>query len=349
MRTLAAYNGEECLRLMRESPPDCVLLDIMMPRVDGMEVCRRIREDEALRDTPVIFITARASREGLIAGLGAGADDYITKPVDVEETLARVRTQLRIRENHRLNLDLQARLAETRQTAAIGAITEGLAHNLTNLLGVVVGYLDLLQTAPSDAQRVMRCASSMSQAVQRMVTIVRQLTQLASYETLRRAMIPLGTLVEEAVQRTRSELGVPLAGLRLEIGDPGRRIPANAEVFEDALGRLLRNAWESYPEDRPDLERGILLEVEDLPEEDLLEIRIRDRGMGLDPSIAAHAFDPFVSRHTSLGRGMGLTIARHGIRSLQGEIGLRPHPEGGAEAWIRMPLAEEPPLPLTLP
>jgi two-component system response regulator MprA len=87
-----AHDGEEGLIAARDRPPDLVLLDLMIPKVDGVEVCRRIR---SAGDTPIIILTARDSVTDKIAGLDAGADDYVTKPFDFDELLARVRAALR--------------------------------------------------------------------------------------------------------------------------------------------------------------------------------------------------------------------------------------------------------------
>ena len=92
-----AANGEEALRLMREDAPDLVLLDVMMPDIDGLEVSRRARAEHALADLPVIFVTAMDTVEGQSAGLSLGAVDYITKPVNLEHLKLRVRNQLEIK------------------------------------------------------------------------------------------------------------------------------------------------------------------------------------------------------------------------------------------------------------
>jgi putative two-component system response regulator len=96
MRVLSATNGTEGLRLAREEHPDVILLDIVMPGMDGIEVCRQLKQDEGTRDIPVIFITARTGTEDKLEGFGVGAADFLVKPLNLEEAHARVKTQLRI-------------------------------------------------------------------------------------------------------------------------------------------------------------------------------------------------------------------------------------------------------------
>jgi adenylate cyclase len=99
-QTTEAENGERALALVREVAPDVVLLDVMMPKIDGFEVCRRLKCDSALGFVPIIMVTARADSKDVVTGLNAGADEYLTKPVDHAALVARVRSMLRIKELH---------------------------------------------------------------------------------------------------------------------------------------------------------------------------------------------------------------------------------------------------------
>src|SRR3972149_10482346 len=92
-RVLTSHNGLEALRLAQETHPDLIVLDLMLPGMDGLEICRKIREES---DVPIIMLTARTSDEDKLAGLGLGADDYVTKPFSPRELAARVRAVLKI-------------------------------------------------------------------------------------------------------------------------------------------------------------------------------------------------------------------------------------------------------------
>jgi class 3 adenylate cyclase len=99
-QTTEAENGERALAVAREVAPDVVLLDVMMPKIDGFEVCRRLKGDSTLGFIPIIMVTARADSKDVVTGLNAGADEYLTKPVDHAALVARVRSMLRIKELH---------------------------------------------------------------------------------------------------------------------------------------------------------------------------------------------------------------------------------------------------------
>ena len=95
-----AADGEEALAAAREQLPDLILLDVMMPKLDGVEVCRRLKSDGSLPFMPIILVTAKGDSKDIVAGLDAGADEYLTKPVDQAALMARVRSVLRIKALH---------------------------------------------------------------------------------------------------------------------------------------------------------------------------------------------------------------------------------------------------------
>lgn len=344
LAVLAAHSGEAAIAAVREQRPDLILLDVVMPELDGIEVCRRLQSFEEGRSTPIIFITARDSKEGKIEGLGVGAVDYITRPLDLDETTARVLSQLRFAAVNRELVELQHRLAESRRAATIGAVTQGIAHNLNNLLGIVIGYLDLIQSQPDDRDSVRRNADQVEHAVQRIVTIIKQLGSLAVSTRFPTSRRPLGPLIDGAIARFRAE--IPSA-VTIDWQDslPGMAIDTHLEVFEDALTKILMNAWESY-EGLPDTRRMIRIRTMRVGGSGAVKprvvIRIEDLGRGIDEGIRDQMFEPFVSSKQTVGVGMGLTVARHALRSLGGDVTLRDREGGGAVAEIHHPIEDQP-------
>lgn len=109
--TVSAGDGEEALAKAREARPDLILLDVMMPKLDGFEVARRLKADPDLPFTPIIHVTAKANSEDVVAGLAAGGDDYLTKPIDHAALMARVRSMLRIKALNDRTVEQAAELA----------------------------------------------------------------------------------------------------------------------------------------------------------------------------------------------------------------------------------------------
>ena len=310
----SATNGPEGIRLVRELKPDVILLDIIMPGMDGIEVCRQLKADEATRDIPVIFITARTAKEDKLAGFDVGAADYLIKPFELDETLARVQTQLRIINEHHENLRLARQLDQTRRQAAIMHLTEGIAHNLNNLLGVIMGYISLLKGNTGNPEKIVSNCDRMEAAVQRMTRIVHQLTVIGHFKSLQKSPTALKKVITGTI--------------------------------EACLERLLHNAWESYqPTEgaKPEGETPVTLQISKFSEDgtEQIEFLILDRGKGIDPEIREGIFEPFVTSSSTIGRGMGLTIARHSVNCLGGTITVEDRDGGGTVARVALPLEEE--------
>ena len=130
---IMATDGEEALDMDREKQPDLILLDIMMPKIDGIEVCRQLRADHSLPFMPIIMVTAKADSKDVVAGLEAGGDEYLTKPVDHAALVARVKSMLRIKGLHDTVLEQAARLEE--QSAQLAEWNRTLEQKVTEQLG----------------------------------------------------------------------------------------------------------------------------------------------------------------------------------------------------------------------
>lgn len=338
IETLTASSGTEALGVVAQTQPDLILLDVQMPDIGGLGVCERLQADESTRHIPVIFVTADDSHNGKITGLGAGAVDYITKPIEADETLARVRTQLRFANINREMRDIQHRLDEVRRTATIGAVTQGIAHNLNNLLGVALGYLDLVQLHSDKPEQVKKNAQQVEKAVLRIIDIIRQLGTMVSQSRAQFVSSPLDEIIRMAVARFQATQPITVPVI-VENALGGIHLDTQREMIEDVLLKLIQNAFESYGE-KPTAERTVWLRTTLLnkPECRMLEITIADDGVGIDETIRDSMFEPFVGTKSKVGGGMGLTVARHSMRNLGGEVALVNRIGGGAVAVITHPL-----------
>ncbi len=338
LAVVAAYSGQEALDAVNAEKPDLILLDVMMPEMDGIEVCRRLQSRDDTRTIPVIFITARNTKEGKIEGLAVGAVDYITKPIDLDETLARVQTQLRFVNINREMVDLQRRLVEARRSATIGAVTQGIAHNLNNLLGVVIGYLDLIKTVAENPDAVRKNTGQVEKAIDRIVNIIKQLNTVVTKTRLATQRFPLSHLIDGAVSRFEGEQSIRDA---VFVDNPAGdlEVASHVEVFESSISALLNNAWEAYG-DAHTGPRTVGLSVAILEDSanPMIEIHIEDQGRGIPEDIRDHMFEPFISSKHTVGVGMGLTVARNALRQLGGDLILEDRPGGGTVAIAKHPI-----------
>lgn len=341
MDVLTARSGPECLELAAETNPDLILLDVMMPNMDGIEVCSRLKDSENTRTIPIIFLTARDSREGMLEGLSVGAVDYITKPVDLDEAVARVRAQLHYHEIFKQNLELTQRLSESRRAAALGALSQGISHNLNNLLGVIYGYLELAKANIERPDSLSTHLNKIDIAVNRMTQIIRQVTTVSTRMQVSMARVTCGKLIDGAMARFRGERGdeIPIV---VTNNATDTAVLTNVELFEDAVSKLIANAWESFGP-RPETSAAVEVEVDVTTRDgrEHITFSVLDRGKGLDPKVRDHVFEPFVSTKSTVGVGMGLTIARHSVRNLGGDIRLTDRPGGGTTASFFLPVADQ--------
>jgi CheY-like chemotaxis protein len=119
----AATSGKQALEMLQHMTPDLILLDIMMPEMDGFEVCRQIKQQKHLEDSPIIFLTAKNETEDVVKGFGLGAVDYVTKPFNASELMARVRTQVELKKardsERRLIAELREALAQVKTLSGL--------------------------------------------------------------------------------------------------------------------------------------------------------------------------------------------------------------------------------------
>lgn len=311
---------------------DLIILDMHLPDISGLEVCKKIRSGKHNPHTPILFITAAENESECIKGLSEGGNDYALKPIQPEGIIARIKKLLEIREMHKHQETIVDRLEELRRDASLGAATQGIAHNLNNLLGVAVGYLDMLKSSTENPEMLKKSIAQIDESVNRMVEVIQHLTLLAKKQPIKLSEIKLKKLIEDTFKRCKEETSFNPETVTINYnGHEGANIMTNPEVMENAIAKLLINAWESYPKQTPDNQRPINLDVQlsanDEGEE--LKLEITDKGEGLKDSIEKHAFEPFITTKNEVGRGIGLTVARHAIRNLGGSVSIESCSGGG--------------------
>ena len=175
-QVLLASDGEEALEIARRERPDLLLMDIMMPRRDGLNVVRQLRASEEFKATPVILLTALADSRDRVRGLETGADDYVAKPFDPREVVARVKAQLRTRELAAGALSAE-RVRVALETAGAAA------HEMSQPLTVMMGNIDLLlmRIEPGDPLRPL--VEKIQQNGARAIALLRKMQTIQSYTT----------------------------------------------------------------------------------------------------------------------------------------------------------------------
>ncbi|MBL8675293.1 MAG: response regulator [Rhodospirillales bacterium] len=242
-----AVDGLDALARIAASPPDLVLLDVMMPGMDGFEVCRRLRADAALPFVPIILVTARAETKDLVTGLDAGADDYLFKPFDHATLVARVRAMLRIKRLHDqvqsqardlagMNAELERRVAEqVREIDRIGALKRFLAPQLAEAI-VARGDESVLESHRRDVS-VLLCDLRGYTAFVETAEPEEIMSVLGEYHG---ALGPLIESAEGTLDRFTGDGLMVFFNDPLPCPDPAERAVGLAVAMRDAVAELAR-------------------------------------------------------------------------------------------------------------
>jgi len=327
-----AHSGEEALATLAAGNVDLVLLDIMMPGIDGFEVCRRIKQDCTLSDIPVIFLTARTDPEGVLEGFDAGGVDYIQKPFDPAELVARVRTHLRLRESEK---GLRRLLAEKDRFLDIVAHQiETPFSTLRGVLHTVHGGLDTLPRQEIDEYLELSLQTTDSLA-----ELLRNLLDWSKLHTegfgvcLQR--LSLLNLLEGVARLLGHDMTMKKVRLEWNI-PPELAIKGDLEILERALEGLLSNAIKFSP-------AGGLVEIRGEREGALAHLAIQDHGIGIPARHIDGLFDPLTQLRRAgvqgeSGTGLGLPLARALIERSGGSLSIESAEGKGTTAHVRLPL-----------
>jgi two-component system, sensor histidine kinase and response regulator len=331
-KVVAAGDGFSGYKLALELLPEVIVLDVMLPEIDGIRLCRQLKKHPAAGRIPVIFISSLASDDEIRRGLEAGGADYIVKPVRVEQFLARVAAQVRLA---RLERD-RDRAAQDRLTAghweAVKTITEGLAHNFNNILTSALGNLQMLIMDLTDpAQR--EAATDTRQALEQAASLVRLMQHYHSLSPDPRPLNVKDLMVEEvdlfrSVLPPEVEFTVSLPPCLPDLA------PGAGPYLRQALRVALANAAEAVG-----AKGRISLRAEPPGRSRAVALRIDDTGHGISPEAVAKAFLPFFSTKNTVGVGLGLYSARLALELIGGTIDIENRRESqGARVKIVVPV-----------
>ncbi|MBF0462888.1 MAG: hybrid sensor histidine kinase/response regulator [Magnetococcales bacterium] len=340
-RPMVANRGEIALHLAEQERPDLILLDIMMPGMDGYAVCRQLKAQETTRDIPVIFITAMTDETDEMKGLEAGAVDYITKPFSIPVVLARIATHLALRDSYRRLEQQYAALREMDQLRKdVEAITR---HDMKSPIDGIIGCATLLLRCPSlspaelqgfhqmilDAARQLREMVNLSLNVLKMeqghYTVVLQPIDLLPI--LRHVLADHQALIEQKK-----------AGVRCLVDGHPEQEAAHFMVLGDdtlcytMLANLFKNAVEASAMGQP---VDIVLQSGEQA-----TIAIHNQGV-VPEEVMAHFFDKYYTHGKRGGTGLGTYSARLMAETQKGHIHMHSSEAAGTTVTIILPQGEK--------
>ena len=358
---LEAANGIEALERVKENP-DLILLDIMMPDMDGFEVCRRLKMSDASRHIPIVYLSAVKDSKSKVLGLDLGGVDYIDKPYDGPELLARVKTHLTIRRqeeelsNYARKLEQMVeertlQLIHADRLATLGTFASAIVHEVNGPLSYISGSTELLQLFWSKAGPFLKRFShedptgamdkgipkvdgylkGILESQSRIAQIINTLRTYARKDDGGKEPCFLADPIKDAVRlleyRCKNSVSIDVSVL------DDFQILCNRRQISQVFINLFTNAIDAMKD------RTGLIRVSATPVNNRVDIEVKDSGPGIPAEMFEKVFDSFfTTKGEEQGTGLGLSIAKSIIDEHGGNIHLAPSNGHGAEFHIELPL-----------
>jgi len=327
----AAASGEEALALYAEDPPDLILLDMMMPGMDGFEVLLALRTHDTPLRVPVVFVTAAHDRDLLLRAFEAGVVDYVTKPFLPEELLARVNAHIGLK----LTRDRLERVAREREE-----LVNLVAHDLKNPLTSVLFASDILRTDGCRPERIPRYLEMIYDSANDALGYIRHYLERRAGQTNGSSARPsaeLAATLDWLVQRY--EMQLEARGIHVVLSPP----PGHARVAIDE--RVLRQVSENLVSNAMKYAPGCeLMLAARVGAPGFWQLIVADRGPGITASQQRQLFKPFTRLQEDavddpMSSGLGLSLAKQIVHDAGGSLWYEDRKHGGARFVIELPMA----------
>jgi len=336
-RARPVLSGFLALQSARLQPPDLILLDINMPEMNGYEVCQRLKADAALKDIPVIFISALHDTMDKVQAFDAGAVDYITKPFQFEEVKARVQTHLR---TYRMQKELEQQYAAIKKLEELkDNLTHMIVHDMASPIQTIGLAVDLVlssETAPDhESVEVLARAADASRSLTEMVNSLLDISRMeAGQMPLHPADADLRRLAEEAAETMHLLAGAK--EIRLAVQGPSVPLHADTDLIRRVFINLIGNALKFTP-------KGGEVIITASASDGLAGAQVHDTGIGIPEEYHERIFEKFgqiEAGHFGPGHssGLGLTFCRLAVGAHGGKIGVRSRPGAGSTFWFVLPI-----------
>ena len=323
--TDCAGDGVEALEKLAGPLPDLILLDLIMPRMNGYQLLKELKDKERTRYIPVLMITGMANTDEKIRGLELGAEDFITKPYNMFEVSARIKSFLR-------NRGLQSRLRETEKMAAFGEIVDGIAHELRNPLAAIGGLARRLSSGRVEKGREEEYAKKILASVERIESMVQRISDFKEVLVQERAHGELNDVLRSALEEVKPGLGKAGIELTVEFAEEMPFLDMDAASLKIAFKNILQNSIEAI-----DGEGWIKVRTLLKKDEGVMALTISDSGRGMDDAFIEKVFDPFQSSKMS-GAGLGLTISSRVVHDHGGAIDIKSKVGKGTVFTLEFPI-----------
>jgi two-component system sensor histidine kinase/response regulator len=336
-----AKNGRDALNLIGTFRPDVVLLDVMMPEMNGFEACKRIKSDPAFLHIPVVMVTSLTDRQSRIGSLEAGADDFVSKPVDAQEIVARCRNLVKMKffmdEIARKNGELE-KLHQLKKD-----LTDMIVHDLRTPLTSILGNIELAMIKHPESEDIQRNLSYAKHSCDSLVTMMNDLLDISRIEEgkmqLDMVAIDVAVLLQKVVE---TFLPIVRQEAKKLIIDPVAdfKVMADAGLLERILQNLVSNAMKYITKETGEVRVSVIVA------EGRAVFAVADNGEGIPAAYHSRIFEKFTRAQDDAVRmktskGLGLTFCKMAVEAHKGTIWVESEPGNGSRFMFTMPLEKK--------
>ncbi len=346
-RLLVAEDGETALEQMVFVKPDIILLDVMMPGIDGFETCRRLKQDPSTSDIPVIFLTALTETVDRVRGFQLGAVDYITKPIEPDEVMVRVQTHLSVaslrQQLQHQNQKLQASVEEhQKMEEKLRLLLHSVSHDLRNpATGLAMVLQSLLEQDSIHLTHAM--ARRMLQSCDRQLRLINSLVESEAAErwgiTINLQSTSLVQWIPYIIAEWQPRIDQHQSVLFQQVPETLPLVEMDPYQVWRVFDNLISNALKYNTS-------GLTLIIgAKATSTTHVHCWVEDNGVGLSPEQAAQLFQRYsrgINVGHTVGLGLGLYLCQSIIEAHGGEMGVISQPQAGAQFWFTLPMSSSP-------
>jgi len=322
--TAEAYNGEEGLMKVTEYNPDLIILDVMMPKIDGYEVCQRLKADENTKFIPILMLTAKGEVEHKVKGLNIGADDYLAKPFDYKELSARIRSLLSIKATHEKKV-------EEEKSGALEQMMDQVAHEIRNPLTAIGGFARKVYGRLPEGDPNKKYMHMIIEDVAVLESMIKQLIELKSMSISIKEPTNMNDIIKDSLKLFEQECIQKAIHVETDLKDDLPMIIADKKLLKRAFCNIIKNSIEAMEIGKK------ILKITSRMSGDNLEIQFSDTGIGISKDKIKNIFDPLVTSKI-YGPGLGLTFALKIIQDHKGTISVESEQDKGTTFTIIFPV-----------
>lgn len=354
-----AYNGEQALSILNESKDfDLVLLDVNMPVMDGFETCKAMRKNEILKEIPVVFLTALNDSKDVVRGFNAGGQDYIYKPFNAEEVLARVKTHIELKRskdqlkkvNQWLEEKVKERTIELQKANGtleeankeLGSLDEAksdfltlISHQINTPLNGIIGFINILKNELMDPnfKEMLSYLESSANRLHKFAKISLKITELRTKEQdFQKHEISLSDLIQGSKHRLSEQITAKKIKLIYEGQIENTKIKGLRGLLEFSFESILENAINYSPNDG-------LIKIIVASKDEKISCSFIDEGSGFDSKILKNSFQLFATgpQYSDDKSGLDLALVKLIMDSHKGDISIANNKDKGACVVLTFP------------